>query len=129
MTNLDNLRLVWQDVEFWELRRLYEAHQMVAGYTFTADEVVDMYTKANEIERWLRAESAWKYNVETWLTKEKAWHVRKGLLAHDPAYAAAEKGWLAMRGINPNLDGVNTFFDLSEILQDRYALFAKAAMA
>lgn len=126
---MTELRPVWQDIDHWRLRQLFEAHELVHRHGYTREQVSEMYEQAEQVDGWLCAEAAWKVNVERWLTAERAWKARQTLLDGDPAYAAAERGWLAMRAATPNLDGVPSFGALSEILQDRYALFAKAVLA
>lgn len=117
-----------KDLNVWQLRQLMEAHNTVRASGRSYEEVAALYVTANEVDTWLRAETNWTRNVERWLQAEKTFHLRKTLLDNDVAYKAAEKGWLAIRGLVPNLDGVNNFGALPPLLQDRYAVFARAVL-
>ncbi|WP_236738613.1 hypothetical protein [Mycobacteroides abscessus] len=83
---------------------------------------------ARELRSWLNAESSWRNNIFRWLEAEKQWQIHQDLINNDPAYKAAERGWLAMRDLSPRLDGVETFAQLGTLLMNRYAVFAKAVL-
>jgi hypothetical protein len=110
--------------EFY-LRRLRDAFNLVDDALLTPEQV--LLGKAREIRNWLIAKENYEHDVLDWLRTENQ-HKARQMLAETPSYKAAERGWLAMRTITNNLDGVEQFEYLPEILQDRYAVFAAAVL-
>lgn len=107
-----------------ELVRAYEAvHQAPIAYQTAVMEL----RKAEELERWLYAESNWRSSVRRWLEAEKRFELTSQRMS-DETYAAARRGWDEMKRYVSRLDGVDRFEDLPECLQFRYAAFASAAM-
>ncbi len=123
MTKFDNLIH-----DEWELRELVRAYQVVGKSPLSYDDAKAILEDAVELRSWLYAENRWKASVEQWLAAEKRWLLTRELLASDPVYQAANRGWLAMREVCNNLDGVDDFALLAPSLQQRYALFAAAVL-
>lgn len=78
-------------------------------------------------EEWLHEETKWKSKVQRWLDAELKFNARQAIF-DDPTYAAARRGWDAMRKYVPNMDGGGSFDNLADSLQFRYAVFAAAVM-
>lgn len=121
------LDLVGMDV--WEIRRIVEAHEVVRKYDLSYEDAKRAYEDAYSLQRWLTAEREHEFKVARWLEAERRWHLMQHVLANDPTYQAAETGWLKMKEMSPNLDGVNEFSQLSASLQSRYAIFADAVLS
>lgn len=115
-------------MNLWELKNLGHAFRQVEATELTAEEVFAQIEDAYKVEGWLSAERSYNHQVSEWLSAEKRWTLTKDLLANNPVYQAAERGWLAMRAICKNLDGQDEFGKLSPLLQDRYALFAAGVL-
>lgn len=127
---MTELRPLWQDTDCFELRKLHEAWQLVNKSELTAEEVAAMYEKAEYFRKYLNAEKSWKIDNERRIAAEKERVAREELLRDNAeAYAAAERGWLALKDIVPNLDGAPSFGRLPAVLQDRYAIFAKKVLS
>jgi hypothetical protein len=114
--------------ELWELENLKTAFERVEASDKTYEQVTEELETAYEVSSWLLAEATYNQKVATWLQHEKRWHLTQHLIENNPAYRAAEAGWLRMKEFAPALDGVSRFGDLSPILQARYAVFAEAAI-
>lgn len=111
-----------------QLNKLLAAYELVRSADLEYETVKELQGKARVFRSWLNAESYWKNDVQRWLQAEKQWQAHRELVDNDPAYKAAEQGWLAMRELTVNLDGRPSFDQLSPILQTRYAAFAKAVL-
>lgn len=112
----------------WHLNKLVAAYELVHNSKLDYETAKELRGRAWEFRSWLSAEYNWNRAVERWLQAEKQWQAHRELMDNDPAYKAAEQGWLAMRELTVNLDGRPSFDQLSPILQTRYAAFAKAVL-
>lgn len=108
----------------WELHNVIKAHQTVAAYGITYEEAQTLLADQTAIERWLQAEARYRTNIGAWLAAERRFDLTRG----DLNYVSAKQGWDKMRELNPNLDGVEHFWQLSPVLQDRYAVFAAGVL-
>ncbi|WP_236746154.1 hypothetical protein [Mycobacteroides abscessus] len=112
----------------WQLNKLVAAYELVRDSQLEYEAAKELQGRVRQLRSWVNAEYAWKKGTERWLKAEKQWQAHRELMDNDPAYKAAEQGWLAMRELTVNLDGRPSFDQLSPILQTRYAAFAKAVL-
>lgn len=112
----------------WQLNKLIDAYELVRNSELEYETAKELQGRAREFRSWMNAKNYWEGDVRRWLQAEKQWHAYQELRDNDPAYKAAEQGWLAMRELTVNLDGRPSFDQLSPILQTRYAAFAKAVL-
>lgn len=110
------------------LRNIVQAHRVVDFYELSRESAEALLDEAEWIKAWELAEGRYKRDVEGWLLAELRWEKTKALVEGHPAFQAAERGWLAMRCVTRNLDGVTEFAQLTPIMQRRYALFAAAVL-
>lgn len=111
-----------------ELREAVRALRIVECYGLSLESAEALLNEAETIQAWVRAERYYEAAVSKWLLAEDRWLKTRALVEGHPAFQAAERGWLAMRGLCHNLDGAYEFANLSPILQRRYALFAAAVL-
>lgn len=111
----------------WDLSALVRAHETVNRFELSYEEAKAQLEGALKLQQWLCAEERHNAEVNRWLEAERKWNLTRHLIENEPTWAAAERGWLKMRELSPNLDGVSEFIQLSPILQARYAAFADAA--
>ncbi len=112
----------------WQLNKLVAAYELVRDSQLEYEAAKELQGRVRQLRSWVNAEYAWKKGTERWLQAEKQWQAHRELMDNDPAYKAAEQGWLAMRELTVKLDGKPSFDQLSPILQTRYAAFAKAVL-
>lgn len=115
-------------------RRLVEASELVSSTRVGDIEAAyALVEQADAWQAWFDAEARWGRQVRSWLEAEARWkaaEVKKNLRPTEPAYVAAMDGWHLLKQAVPNLDGahIQSFNDLSESLQWRYAAFAAAVL-
>lgn len=110
-----------------ELYRLVNAYKVISDAQLSEQEARQQLDHATTLQRWVAAEHSWKYRIREWLTAEGKYLLRQRVL-DEPTYAAGRRGWTAMKGYVPGLDGVEQFEQLPDSLQFRYAAFAAAAL-
>lgn len=110
------------------LQNIVRAYETVQDCEVSYEDARDALEDAWKLQSWLYAERKHWAEVGRWLEAESKWKLTSHLIANNPTYAAAERGWLRMRELCPNLDGVREFSQLAPPLQARYALFAEAVL-
>lgn len=111
----------------YRLQQLVGAHHTIENASITKAEAVAALEEIDQYERWVRAELRWKDQIKSWLNAESRWRLEQ-LKFEDETYAAAKRGWNTVRQYVPRLDGVNSFDELPESQQFRWAAFAAAIL-
>lgn len=116
--------------ERFAMRRIVEAHQTIRQAQVSEAVAIQRMEYLDRVEKWLRAEDYYSLTVKKWLAAEKRWKEIGERAKNDPALRAAEAGWNAIRRECPTYDGshIHEFKQLPVALQERYAVFAAAAM-
>lgn len=114
--------------DVWKLQQIVAAYRTLEDADLSYEDAYARLEEHNRVAGWLRAENNYRDNVQNWLLAEKRWALTQQLVNDDPTYRAAARGWQAMREVCTHLDGTDDFAQLSPILRDRYALFARAVL-